>query len=230
MDKATPAAKPDPIEEKAAAEQTYTLIHDALDAYAEHWSSWVKKADQAGISVTDAQGTNEYDFMETVKAIAWSYFLHETGRHLDHTLAQRGSKDIVSTLKRRDKVDSRRMSRISWDETAVKERQPLKQYFQAIACGAALEGFLLDHFQEGKILLDGLLKPLPQYNRGVSAAEYEKITKREILFERQNNGPWILLYGLAGGLVAFGLTEALPAYTYLPIAVALLAGAKNKAR
>jgi|GEM_PF-6601415 len=167
------------IHMKTAAEQTYALIHDALDAYAEHWSSLGEKADQAGASVTDVQGNNDYDFMETVKAIAWSYFLYEIVHNFQPFLRQNVSKDIVSTLKRKDKTNQRRMGRFTWDETAVKGGQPLKQYLQTIECGSTLEGFLLDHFQAGKILLNGLLKPLAQYKRGVLRRNMKRSLKEK---------------------------------------------------
>lgn len=207
MDKATPVAKPEPIEEKTAAEQVYAVIHEALDAYAGHWSSLGEKADHAGTSVTDVQGTNDYDFMETIKAIAWSYFLYEAGRHLDPYLEQCISKDIVSALKRQDKANQRRMSRVSWDEPAVKEGQPLKQYLEDAESGAALREFLLVHFERGKELLNEYFASLAQYVQGVTADEYRRTVQQEVWKSVK-----AICLNIFVGIIAIGIMIMTPEY------------------
>lgn len=209
-----PAGKPSSSMEKTVAEKVYTVIHEALDAYAEHWSSLGDKADEAGASITDVQGTNDYDFMETIKAIAWSYFPYEAGRCLDPYLEQYVSRDIIVTLKQQDKVNRRRMGKIAWDEKAAKEGQHLDQYLKEVDCGQALESFLIKHFMEGKEQLQKCLAPLAKYAKSVSTEEYKQIVYSKYWKKAMDICQRVFL-------TLFLLSTGILAIYYIPIYIAM---------
>lgn len=206
---------------KTAAEQAYAVIHGTMHVYREHWSSLHEKTEAAGASMSDIQDTSDYDFIEAIRAVTWSYLLYAVTRYFPPRLAPCISKDIVSTLVKEGRVSRRRMRAVLWDKASAKKGEPLEQYLGASGCGPALAGFMLSHFTEGRKLLDANLAPLARCADGVSKEEYSRIIRMELWRKMKAICFYLLFFLVTLGMGTIWL-HLLPVYIVMAVASATL--------
>jgi hypothetical protein len=199
------------------AGRAYAVVHDALKAYDEHWSYLTDKAKAAGASINDVRSANEYDFAETVKSIAWSYFLYEVQHYFRGNPGPEPyiTKDIVSTLKKEDKATRRRFLDTVWDSKAALEGLPLIKYLDQSQCGPALKNFFISHFAEGKKLLCECLAPLAKCAHGVEGHEYRRIIRLELWKKVKEGFVQIVNIVIMIGILALVEIYHIPPYIFV---------------